>query len=44
MDYRELNKWMQQDNNPLLNIKIILENLHRELFSKFNLQWGYKNL
>ena len=24
MDYRELNKWMKRDNNPLPNIKIIL--------------------
>jgi hypothetical protein len=45
INYWELNKWMQWDNNSLPNIKIILENLHKgELFSKFNLWWGYKNL
>ena len=45
MDYRELNKWTKRDNNPLPNIKIILENLQGgELFSKFDLRWGYKNL
>ena len=27
MDYQELNKWTKRDNNPLPNIKIILENL-----------------
>ena len=45
MAYWELNKWTKRDNNPLPNIKIILENLQGgELFSKFNLRWGYKNL
>ena len=45
MDYRELNKWTKRDNNLLPNIKIILENLRGgELFSKFDLRWGYKNL
>ena len=45
MDYWELNKWTKRDNNPLPNKKIILENLQGgELFSKFDLQWGYKNL
>ena len=42
---QELNKWTKRDNNPLSNIKTILENLRGgELFSKFDLQWGYKNL
>ena len=45
MDYRELNQWTKRDNNPLPNIRTALENLRGgELFSKFDLQWGYKNL
>jgi hypothetical protein len=39
MDYRELNKWTRRDNNPLPNIKTILENLRGgELFSKFDIR------
>ena len=45
MNYWELNKWTKRDNNSLPNIKIILENLWGgELFSTFDLHWGYKNL
>ena len=45
MDYRELNKWTERDNNPLPNIRTALENLREgELYSKFDLRWGYKNL
>jgi len=45
MDYREINKWTRKDNNPLPNIKTALENLcEGELFSKFDVRWGYKNL
>ena len=45
MDYREINKWTRRDNNPLPNIKTALENLRGgELFSKFDVRWGYKNL
>ena len=45
MDYREINKWTVKDNNPLPNIRTALENLREgELFSKFDLRWGYKNL
>jgi hypothetical protein len=45
IDYREINKWTKRDNNPLPNIKTALENLQvRELFSKFDVHWGYKNL
>ena len=45
MDYRELNRWTRRDNNPLPNIRTALENLQGgELFSKFDLRWGYKNL
>ena len=45
MDYREINKWTVRDNNTLPNIQTALENLQGgELFSKFDLRWGYKNL
>jgi len=45
MDYQELNKWMERDNNPLPNIRTALKNLCKgELYSKFDLCWGYKNL
>ena len=45
MDYREINKWMKRDHNPLPNIRTALENLREgELYSKFNIRWGYKNL
>jgi len=45
MDYQELNKWTERDNNPLPNIRTALENLQEgELYSKFDLCWGYKNL
>ena len=45
MDYHELNKWTERDNNPLPNIRTALENLQEgELYSKFDLRWGYKNL
>ena len=38
MDYREVNKWMVHDNNPLPNIQEALENLrNKTLFSKFNI-------
>ena len=41
IDYREINKWTVQDNNPLPNINTALENLKGgRLFSKFDLQWG----
>ena len=45
MDYQEINRWTKRDNNPLPNIRTALENLQGgELFSKFDLRWGYKNL
>jgi len=45
MDYRELNKWTERDNNPLPNIRTALKNLcEGELYLKFDLHWGYKNL
>ena len=38
MDYRELNKWTVQDNNPLPNIREALERLRgKGLFSKFDI-------
>ena len=45
MDYREINKWMKRDHNPLPNIQTALENLWEgELYLKFDIRWGYKNL
>ena len=45
MDYREINKWTKWDHNPLPNIWMVLENLWEgELYSKFDIRWGYKNL
>ena len=45
MDYREVNKYSVQDNNVMVNIKTILELLSgKELFLKFNIWWGYKNI
>src|SRR6266581_2799214 len=45
MDYRKLNEWTRRDNNPLPSIQIALENLQEgELYLKFNIRWGYKNL
>src|SRR6266403_3331481 len=45
MDYRNLNKWTVQDNNPLPNIREALENLQgKSLFSKFDIRWGYNNI
>ena len=45
MDYREVNKWMVRDNNPLPNIREVLKNLrNKTLFSKFDIRWGYNNI
>jgi hypothetical protein len=45
MDYRQLNKYMVRDNNPLPNIQSTLERLHSKLlFSKFDIRWGYNNI
>src|SRR6266705_433489 len=39
MDYREVNKWMVRDNNPLPNIREALECLQEKgLFSKFDIR------
>ena len=45
MDYCEINKWTKQDHNLLPNIQTALENLQEgELYLKFDIRWGYKNL
>jgi hypothetical protein len=45
MDYRQVNKYTIRDNDTMLNIHTILELLTgKELFSKFNIRWGYKNI
>ena len=45
MDYRKINEWTVCNNNLLPNINTALENLKGgRLFSKFNLQWRYKNI
>jgi hypothetical protein len=44
MDYRKLNKWTIRDNGPLPNIRTQLEKLQgKEIFSKMDIHWGYKN-
>ena len=45
MDYQKVNKRTVQDNNPLPNIREVLENLRNKmLFSKFDIWWGYNNI
>jgi Reverse transcriptase (RNA-dependent DNA polymerase) len=45
MDYRQVNKYTIRDNDVMVNIHTILESLTgKELFSKFNIRWGYKNI
>ena len=45
MDYQELNKWTVHDNNPLPNIRELLENFRgKGCFSKFDIRWGYNNI
>src|SRR6201990_193298 len=45
MDYREVNKVTVRDNNPLPNIREMLENFRgKKLFSKFDIRWGYNNI
>src|SRR5712691_3027467 len=45
MDYRKINDWTKKDNNALPNIRTALENLQGgEIYSKFDIRWGYKNL
>jgi len=45
IDYRPLNNVTQKDVTPLPNLKQCIENLQgMELFSKFNIRWGYNNI
>jgi hypothetical protein len=45
MDYQEVKKWTVRDNNPLPNIQEALENFRgKQLFSKFDIWWGYNNI
>jgi hypothetical protein len=45
MDYRQVNKYTIRDNDAMVNIRTILESLTgKELFSKFDIRWGYKNI
>ena len=45
MDYRVLNSWTIKDNYPLPLINTILEHLQgKELFTKFDIRWGYENI
>jgi hypothetical protein len=44
IDYRKLNEWVVRDNGPLSNIRTQLEKLTgKQIFTKFDIQWGYKN-
>ena len=44
MDYCKLNEWVVRDNGPLPNIRTQLEKLTgKQIFSKFDIRWGYKN-
>jgi len=45
IDYRPLNAVTRKDVIPLPNLKQCIENLQgMELFSKFNIRWGYNNI
>jgi len=45
IDYRPLNAVTRKDVTPLPNLKQCIENLQgMELFSKFNIRWGYNNI
>src|SRR6266566_6057462 len=44
-DYRNLNKWTVPNKYPLLLISELIHDLFRkQLFSKFNVRWGYNNV
>jgi len=44
-DYRNLNKWTIPNKYPLLLISELVHNLaDKQLFSKFNVCWGYNNI
>jgi len=45
IDYRPLNAVTQKDITPLPNLKQCIKNLQgMELFSKFDIRWGYNNI
>jgi len=45
IDYRPLNAVTQKDVTPLPNLKRCIKNLQgMELFSKFDIRWGYNNI
>ena len=45
MDYRVLNSWTVRDEYPLPLISTILDHLQgKELFTKFDIRWGYENI
>ena len=45
IDYRPLNAVTRKDITPLPNLKQCIENLQgMELFSKFDIRWGYNNI
>lgn len=45
MDYCMLNSWTIHDEYPLPLITTILDHLQgKELFTKFNICWGYENI
>ena len=45
MDYQVLNSWTVKDEYPLPLINTILERLQgKELFTKFDIRWGYENI
>ena len=45
IDYHPLNAVTRKDITPLPNLKQCIENLQgMELFSKFNIRWGYNNI
>jgi len=45
VDYQKLNHWTITDNGPLPNIQTLVANLQgKELFTKFDIRWGYNNV
>ena len=45
MDYQVLNSWTIRDEYPLPLISTILNHLQgKELFTKFDIRWGYENI
>src|ERR1700751_1546323 len=45
IDYRRLNEVTKRDNGPLPRMDTLLQQLEgKELFSKFDIRWGYNNI